>query len=131
MSYNQLTENERYQIDAFIKAGLTQKEIADQLGRSPSTISRELKRNRGLRGYRPTQAQRLSDGRRVEASKAIKLTDEVKAWIDQLIRQELSPQQVADYLLRLRRSYIVSAMVAMIEEEKSRTVWILMIDRQS
>ena len=103
MSYNQLTENERYQIDAFIKAGFTQKEIADQLGRSPSTISRELKRNCGLRGYRPAQAQRLSDGRRVEASKAIKLTDEVKAWIDQLIRQELSPQQVADYLLKHKK----------------------------
>ncbi len=38
MSYNQLTENERYQIDAFIKAGFTQKEIADQLERSPHRI---------------------------------------------------------------------------------------------
>lgn len=103
MSYNQLTENERYQIDAFIKAGFTQKEIADQLGRSPSTISRELKRNRGLRGYRPAQAQRLSDSRRVEAYKAIKLTDEVKTWIRDLIRQELSPQQVVDYLLRHKK----------------------------
>ncbi|WP_444944881.1 IS30 family transposase [Microbulbifer sp. ZKSA006] len=99
MSYNQLTENERYQIDALKKVGLTQKEIADQLGRSPSTISRELKRNRGLRGYRPAQAQRLSDSRRTKAYKAIKLTDEVKEWIGQLIRQELSPQQVVDYLL--------------------------------
>ncbi len=100
MSYNQLTENERYQIDAFIKAGFTQKEIADQLERSSSTISRELKRNSGLRGYRPAQAQRFSHSRRVEAYKAIKLTDDVKTWIIDLIRQELSPQQVADYLLR-------------------------------
>jgi IS30 family transposase len=103
MNYNQLTENERYQIDAFIKAGLTQKEIADQLERSPSTISRELKRNSGLRGYRPAQAQRLSYSRRVEAYKAIKLTDEVKTWIKDLIRQELSPQQVVDYLLRHKK----------------------------
>lgn len=103
MSYSQLTENERYQIDALKKVGFTQKEIADQLGRSPSTISRELKRNRGLRGYRPAQAQRLSDGRRAEAHKAIKLTDEVKSWIDQLIRQELSPQQVVDYLRKHKK----------------------------
>ncbi len=75
MSYNLLTENERYQIDAFIKAGFTQKEIADRLKRSPSTISRELKRNCGLRGYRPAQAQRLSYSRRIKAYKTIKLTD--------------------------------------------------------
>ncbi len=103
MSCSQLTENERYQIDAFIKAGFTQKEIADQLGRSPSTISRELKRNSDRRGYRPAQAQRLSSSRRVEAYKAIKLTDEVKTWIIDLIRQELSPQQVVDYLLRHKK----------------------------
>lgn len=103
MNYHQLTENERYQIDAFIKAGFTQKRIAEQLGRSPSTISRELKRNRGLRGYRPAQAQRFSDSRRIEAHKAIKLTDEVKTWIRCLIRQELSPQQVVDYLQRHRQ----------------------------
>ena len=103
MRYNQLTENERYQIDAFIKAGLSQKEIADQLERSPSTISRELKRNSGLRGYRPAQAQRLSSSRRIKAYKAIKLTEEVKTWITDLIRQELSPQQVVDYLLRHKK----------------------------
>ncbi|MDP5211424.1 helix-turn-helix domain-containing protein, partial [Microbulbifer sp. 2205BS26-8] len=52
MSYHQLTEEERYQIYVLLKAEHNQKEIAALLGRSPSTISRELKRNRGLRGYR-------------------------------------------------------------------------------
>ena len=98
MSYHQLTENERYQIYALLKVGLTQKEIADQLNRSPSTISRELKRNHGLKGYRPAQAQRFSDKRRRYAYKAKKLTDEVVGWIKKLLRQELSPQQVVDYL---------------------------------
>ena len=55
-------------------------------------------RNQGLRGYRPKQAQTLSNTRRVEADKTIKLTVEVIDWIERLIRQELSPQQVADYL---------------------------------
>ncbi|MBU3071771.1 IS30 family transposase [Aestuariicella sp. G3-2] len=100
MSYKQLTEGERYQIYAMNSVGCKQNEIAEQLGRSPSTISRELKRNKGLRGYRPAQAQRLSDNRRASAHKAIKVTDEVKVWIEQLIRQELSPQQVVDYLER-------------------------------
>ena len=98
MKYRQLTENERYQIYSLKKAGLTQKQIAEELERNPATISRELKRNCGLKGYRPVQAQRLSDNRRATAAKSIKVTDEVWGWIEQLIRQELSPQQVVDYL---------------------------------
>ncbi len=100
MSYHQLTENERYQIYAMKKLGHSQKEIADLLSRSPATISRELKRNQGLRGYRPGQAQRLSDIRRCEAHKAVKVTQEVEGWVEALIRQELSPQQTVDYLKR-------------------------------
>lgn len=100
MSYKQLTENERYQIYVMKKAGHSQEATAILLGRSPSTISRELRRNQGLRGYRPAQAQRLVDARRREARKVCKVNDEVRDWIHRLIRQELSPQQVVDYLKR-------------------------------
>ncbi len=100
MSYTQLTENERYQIYVMNKAGHSREDIAHWLGRSPSTISRELHRNHGLRGYRPGQAQRMSDERRRDAHKARKMTAEVKGWIEALIGQELSPQQVVDYLRR-------------------------------
>lgn len=103
MNYNQLTENERYQIYALKKAGHKQEEIAGVLGRSPSTISRELARNSGLRGYRPKQAQRLADARRRGASKAHKVTGEIRRAIEMLIRQELSPQQAVDYLARHKR----------------------------
>lgn len=102
MSYHQLTENERYQIYTMKKLEHSQKEIADFLGISPATISREIKRNQGLRGYRPIQAQRLSDIRRREAHKAIKVTAEVDHWLEALIRQELSPQQAVDYLKRYK-----------------------------
>lgn len=98
MNYNQLAENERYQIYALKKAGHSQQEIAEQLDRSPATISRELKRNSGLRGYRPKQAQQLSNQRRKTAHKARKVTTDVQQKIDALIRQELSPQQVVGYL---------------------------------
>ncbi len=103
MSYHQLTENERYQIYVMKKAGHRQHEIAVLLGRSPSTISRELRRNQGLRGYRPGQAQRLTEARRRDAYKAIKVTDEVWGWIMTLIQQELSPQQIVDYLDRHKK----------------------------
>ena len=98
MNHNQLTENERYQIYIMKKAGHKQKYIAEMLSRHPSTISRELNRNSGLKGYRPAQAQRLSDNRRKEAYKAFKVTEKVLIWVDKLVRQELSPQQVVDYL---------------------------------
>ena len=60
MNYKQLTENERYQIDAMNKAGHSQKEIAEWLARRASTISRALRRNRGLRGYRPVEVLRAN-----------------------------------------------------------------------
>src|SRR5690606_26564495 len=106
MSYYQLTENERYQICALNKAGQSQQQIAELLERSASTISRELKRNKGRRGYRPRQAQRLSDSRRRVAYKARKVNDQVRLDISILIRQELSPQQVAGYLARKRKIYL-------------------------
>jgi IS30 family transposase len=52
-SYNRLTGDKRTELYALKKAGLTQKAIAAQLDADPSTISREPKRNTGLRGYRP------------------------------------------------------------------------------
>jgi len=50
--YTQLTRDERYQIYALRKAGHSQKEIAEVLRRNPSTISRELGRNKGLKALR-------------------------------------------------------------------------------
>ena len=64
--YTQLTRDERYQIYALRKAGHSQKEIAEVLRRNPSTISRELGRNKGLKGYRPEQAHRLAQNRKKE-----------------------------------------------------------------
>ncbi len=51
--YTQLTRSQRYQIGALLKAGPTQTDIVKLLEVHKSTISRELSRNRGLRGYRP------------------------------------------------------------------------------
>ncbi|MAE16834.1 MAG: hypothetical protein CL923_07650 [Deltaproteobacteria bacterium] len=45
-------------MEALLKAGHPPSEIATVLKRHKSTISREFRRNRGLRGYRPKQVQR-------------------------------------------------------------------------
>ena len=105
MNYKQLTTEERYQIYILKKAGLSQAKIAVILSRHPATISRELNRNRGLRGYRPKQAQQLTETRRCGANKHRKVTAVIARKIRCLIRQELSPEQVAEYL---RQEQIVS-----------------------
>jgi len=53
MNYTQLTQAQRYQIVVLNKAGHFQTEIAQLIGINKSTISRELRHNLGLRGYRP------------------------------------------------------------------------------
>ena len=100
MTYKQLTEEERYQIYAYKKAGNSPSMIAEWLNRDPSTIYRELKRNTGLKGYRPKQAQLLCEHRRQHADKHRKLTTEVRCWIVRLLKQQFSPEQVVDYLKR-------------------------------
>jgi IS30 family transposase len=70
-TYTQLTQEQRYQIYALMKTGHTPSEIAEVIGVHKSTVSRELKRNRGKRGYRPQQAQGLAMERRQKASPRI------------------------------------------------------------
>ena len=98
MHYKQLTQEERYHIYALKKIGKTQKEIANKLKRSVSTIYRELNRNKGLKGYRPKQAQMLTEKRRKYAFKAVKIIDKVKYWINTLLNKDLSPEQITGRL---------------------------------
>jgi len=97
MSYTQFTEIERYQVKSFLKAGYTQKKVAEELGRHPSTISRELNRNTGLRGYRPQQAQRLADERKQQHSHT-SITDITWQQVEILLREEWSPEQIFGWL---------------------------------
>jgi len=93
-SYTQLTQEQRYQIQALMKAGLNQSEIAAIVGVHKSTISRELGRNRGLRGYRPQQAHKLALGRR-QGKAAPRIGEAIWQQVEALIREEWSPEQVA------------------------------------
>ena len=63
MTYQHLSHHERYQIAVLMKAGQIQTQIAAILGRHKSTVSREIHRNTGLRGYRPRQASQLAYAR--------------------------------------------------------------------
>lgn len=96
MSYNQLTQEQRYQIYALKKTGHTRTEIAEVIGVHKSTVSRELRRNQGERGYRPQQAQQMAETRRVKAQPRIS----AKTWavVKKLLRQEWSPEQISGRL---------------------------------
>ena len=56
--YTQLTLEQRYQMQALLKTGHRYREMAHIVGVHPSTLSREVRRNQGCRGYRPQQAHR-------------------------------------------------------------------------
>ena len=96
--YSQLTEGQRYQIEVLKQAGNIQKDIATLIGVSAGTISRELKRNTGQRGYRPRQAQIKTFNRRKEATKPHKMTAEVIRLIETKIQLDWSPEQVSGWL---------------------------------
>ena len=100
MSYTHLSQEERYQIYAFLKAEKTICEIAEELNRETSTISREIARNAGGRGYRPKQAHEMATKRKAEAPKAIKMTPVIVGTIEAMIKKEWSPEQVSGRLLK-------------------------------
>jgi IS30 family transposase len=91
--YTQLTQEERYQIYILKKAEYNQAEIAELLERDKSTISRELRRNHGLKGYRPQQAHNLALQRRYDKAQP-RIGDQVWQLVEALIREEWSPEQV-------------------------------------
>ena len=97
--YAQLTQGQRYQIEALLKTGHNQTMIAKVLSVHKSTISRELKRNHGLRGYRPKQAQEKATMRQYE-----KFQPRIPAitWtlVEALIKQDWSPEQISGRLFK-------------------------------
>ena len=98
MRYTHLTQHERYQIHILSKAGHNLSEIACMLERSKSTISRELKRNCGQRGYRPKQAQELSLARMRARDNGRRVSAETWAFADAKLDLRWSPEQIHGYL---------------------------------
>jgi IS30 family transposase len=94
MNYTQLTYEQRYQIKALLKMGHRKTEIAECLGVHKSTISRELKRKRGKRGYRPKQAHQFALQRQKRSKKRI--TGEIWELVEEKLREDWSPEQIAE-----------------------------------
>jgi IS30 family transposase len=97
--YRRVTYEDRCQIYALSKCGTGQESIASILGVSQSTVSRELRRNRGQRGYRFKQAEAKAQARQAIRSKPRKLTASVRRKVEAKLRQmRWSPEQISGWL---------------------------------
>jgi len=100
-NYTQLSLEQRYQIGALLKAGFSQKKVANQVGVHPSTICRELKRNTGSRGpgngyYHADWAQKKTQNRHRCKAKRVIFSDEMKQIIvEQLKELKWSPEFIS------------------------------------
>jgi len=105
MSYKHLCPEERHYIEIELRKGASQNKIAKSLSRSQSNISREIKRNTGLKGYRHKQADRLTQERHKNKPKEVKLTEDIQLIINARIEEDWSPEQIAG---RLKHDEIIS-----------------------
>lgn len=96
MTYTQLTQIQRYQIYTLLKTAHSQSKIAEVVGVHRSTVYRELKRNRGGRGYQPQQAHRFAESRQQKAKARIQRA--VWELVEEKLRMDWSPEQIAGRL---------------------------------
>lgn len=103
MKYNQLTQEERYAISLLLQQEYNFTEIAKFLNRNKSTISREIKRNTGGRGYRYKQASLWAEIRKKSAKKHICFTPTIKRLVIKFLKMDWSPEQISVYLLKRKK----------------------------
>lgn len=102
MNYRQLTQEQRYQIYALMKASFNQTQIASEISVHKATVSREVRRNRGGRGYRPQQAHESAGARRQLRVKP-RIQPETWQRVERLLARQWSPEQISGRLRVERR----------------------------
>jgi IS30 family transposase len=109
LSYQQLSQEERYIIAALSRSRHSFAEIGRQLGRPTSTITREVARNRCTsdNGYRAEVAHSYATARRRRERRGSQFSLEQWALVIRLIRYDFSPEQVSQ-ILRLYCDFTIS-----------------------
>ncbi len=115
--YAHLAQEERYHIEALRKEGRSMRSIAAGMGRCHSTVSRELRRNAGQRGYRHQQADRKARERLKAKPKCVRMTPEAAAFVDARLSDGWSPEQVSG---RMK----AEGMPAVSHEAIYRRIWL-------
>jgi IS30 family transposase len=87
---------EREEIAAGVAAGVSQAQIAVRLGRSRSTISREVRRNASSAGYRAAVAQAQAEARAARPKEAkLAVNADLREWVQDRLRRNWSPEQIS------------------------------------
>jgi transposase, IS30 family len=106
--YGHFSLEERCQVAELHQAGHSVRQIATALDRSPSSISRELKRNRGVQiGYKPTYAQEQAAARRWKGSR-LERNAELRGLVLDRLKRGWSPEQIAGWLARSKATTRIS-----------------------
>ena len=94
-----LDREERYELARLLELGLSKTKVAARLGRSVSTVTRELDRNKDPRtgAYQPERAHRLAWQRRPKASK-LSRSPALRAAVQQMLDRRCSPEQASGRL---------------------------------
>lgn len=102
-TYEQITQAERHAIALGLQQKQSIRAIARALGRSPSTISREIRRNAGANGYASRFAHQRCTRRRTHSRPQPKLHRHAALFkqVCQHLHQHWSPQQIAGHLKKL------------------------------
>ncbi len=102
-AFSHLSLEEREHVSLGLVLGKSLRSLAVELGRSPSTVSREVSRNRGTRRYLASTAERTARARATVPRRPKKLVSRwLWRYVERHLRQEWSPQQI---VWRLKRDY--------------------------
>jgi len=95
VSYHRLSIAEREEMSLQLAMGSSYRTIAHQLCRSPSTLSREVARNRSTLGYRAVTAQQKAAGRCYRKPRKLVTLPHLRQYMLQGLRKQWSPQQIS------------------------------------
>ena len=119
--YKQLTSEQRYTISVLLQNRTKQKEIAKAINVSPSTVSREIRRNSGVRGrynWETAQANAVQTKRRKPGNHSInkEVMEEAKHL---LVTEQWSPEQISGVLGKDGKYISHEAIYRMIRKDKA------------
>ena len=98
-SHRVLTHDDREDISRGLVAGLSQRQIAKRIGRSPSTVTREIAKNGGVSQYRAGEADERAWDRARRPKKCLLATNrKLRAVVARKLHVQWSPQQISGWL---------------------------------
>jgi IS30 family transposase len=100
-TYRHLSLQERERIAVWRGCGLSLREMASKLGRQPSSLCREINRNRAGNGYWPTPAHQSAQDRERNSHKRMRLKSQLlRAAVEEMLPKGWSPELIAGRLSR-------------------------------